>query len=492
MKRYSRHLQIHQLAENEKLSAKQIAARLKISIKTVTRHLNMARYSPPKERRVSRKIDPYKDRIKQLLERYDYTAAQIFRMLQEEGYPGCESVLRDYVSQVRPRRQTPYLTLKFEPGSTAQVDFAECGLLNIGDIRRKLYAFVMTLSHSRMVFVKFIMRQNMEHFLACHREAFEYFGGVPEKVMVDNCKVAVKIPSSFGLAGDAVINERYADCAAHYGFKPVACAVRKPNEKGQVERSVSYLRKSFLNGLERDKLTLAALNHGVRRWMENTANARHHRGLGKSPAEVFEAEKAALQALSLFPYDCGVITSVRANKQYRVTFESNKYSVPPEFAGRRIELAVYPDKLLFRSDGKLIAEHDRSFEHNRDFANPEHDKTLVERRRKARRAVILKQFTELGELAENYLRGLQERRLNTPIHLRKIMALLDIYGRDEVLRALADSAECGAYGSDYVANILETRRRLPNKPGALHLSRKTDLLDIELKSPDMDAYDIGM
>jgi len=232
MTRYSRHLQIHQLAENKKLSAKQIAARLKISIKTVMRHLKTERYSPPKVRRVARKIDPYKEQIKQLLERSDYTAVQIFRMLKDEGYSGCESVLRDYVSQVRPRRQPAFLTLNFEPGSTAQVDFAECGLINVGETRRKLYAFVMTLSHSRMVFIKFIMRQNMEHFLACHREAFEYFGGIPKKIMVDNCKVAVKIPSLFGIAGEAVINERYADCAAHYNFKAVACTVRKPNEKG--------------------------------------------------------------------------------------------------------------------------------------------------------------------------------------------------------------------------------------------------------------------
>lgn len=491
MKRYSRHLQIHQLAENEKLSAKQIAARLKISIKTVIRHLKTERYSPPKVRRVARKIDPYKERIKQLLERNDYTAVQIFRMLKDEGYPGCESVLRDYVSQVRPRRQAAFLTLNFEPGSTAQVDFAECGLINVGETRRKLYAFVMTLCHSRMVFVKFIMRQTMEHFLACHREAFEYFGGIPERVMVDNCKVAVKTPSVFGIAGEAVINERYADCAAHYDFKAVACTVRKPNEKGQVERSVSYLRKSFLNGLERDKLTLTAINHGVRRWMENVANVRHHRGLNKSPAEVFEIEKSALQPLPLFPYDCGVIVNSRANKQYRVVFESNKYSVPPEFTGKRVELGIYPETIAIRCEGKLIAEHARSYEHNRDYGLPEHDKVLIEHRRKAKQGIIMKQFMELGQIAETYYQGIRTRRLNPATHIKKIMALLSIYGSDDVIRALEDGAEAGAFGSDYIANILEARHRVSPQPGPLHLSRKSDYLDIEIQAPDMDSYDVN-
>ncbi|MBU8902356.1 MAG: IS21 family transposase [Victivallales bacterium] len=488
MTRYSRHLQIHQLTENEKLSAKQIAARLKISIKTVARHLKIERYSPPKAHRVSRKIDPYKEQIKHLLERYDYTAVQIFRMLKDEGYPGCESVLRDYVSQVRPRRQTPYLTLNFEPGSSAQVDFAECGLINVGETRRKLYAFVMTLCHSRMVFVKFIMRQNMEHFLQCHREAFEYFHGITCEVMVDNCKVAVKSSSSFGTP---LINERYADCAAHYGFKVMPCGVRKPNEKGQVERSVSYLRKSFLNGLERDNLSLTALNHGVRQWMENVANVRHHRGLGKSPAEVFEIEKAALQPLPLFPYDCGVIVNSRANKQYRVVFESNKYSVPPEFAGKRVELGVYPETLAIRCEGKLVVEHARSYEHNRDYGLAEHDKVLIEHRRKAKQGIIMKQFMELGPVADTYYQGIQTRRLNPATHIKKIMALLSVYGSDDVIRALEDGAEAGAFGSDYIANILEVRHRVSPQPGPLHLSRKSDCLDLDIQAPDMDAYDVN-
>lgn len=153
----------------------------------------------------------------------------MFQRLKGEGYTGCESVLRGYVALVRPRRQTPCLTLNFEPGHTAQVDFAECGTISVGETRRKLRAFVMTLCHSRMVFVKFIMRESMEHFLQCHREAFEYFHGVVREVMVDNCKVAVKTSA---LRGAPLPNERYADCAAYYGFKIVPCGVRKPNEKG--------------------------------------------------------------------------------------------------------------------------------------------------------------------------------------------------------------------------------------------------------------------
>jgi transposase len=488
MSRYNLHLVVHELAKHEGMNAGQIAARLNVSVKTVRRHLAAERWEPPKRRAIPLKLDPYKELVKQLLEREQYTAAQVFQRLKEEGYTGCESVLRTYVALVRPRRQTPYLTLNFEPAQTAQVDFAECGTISVGETRRKLHAFVMTLCHSRMVFVKFIMRESMEHFLQCHREAFEYFHGLVREVMVDNCKVAVKTSSLYGAP---LPNERYADCAAHYGFKIVPCGVRKPQEKGRVERSVGFLRSSYLNGLDLERLTLAALNHGVRQWMENVANVRVHGATHKTPLELFQLEKAALLPLPTFPYDCGVVVAARLNSQYRVVFESNRYSAPPELAGRRVELAVYPERLLIRHEGKLVAEHERSYERGRDFGLPEHDNALLEQRRKAGLGILTKRFLELGTVAATYLQGLQTRRLNPGVHVRKIMALLGVHGRGELVRALEDAAASGAFGSDYIANLLEARRAVADDAGPLHLSRKSDLLDLDVEPPDMDAYDIN-
>ncbi len=487
MNTVSRHLLIHHLAEDEKLNAMQIAKRLHISEKTVRRSLKKERYSAEPPRQITHKLDPYKARIKELLEREAYTAVQLFHIMRDEGYRGCESMLRDYVAQVRPKRQTPYLTLNFEPGQTAQVDFAECGFINVGECRRKLYAFVMVLAYSRMMFVKFIMRQNMEHFLQGHREAFEYFHGVTREVMVDNCKVAVVRSANFGASG---INPRYADCADHYGFKVCPCGVRKGNEKGIVERSIGFLRTSFLNGLDLATLTLAALNHGVRQWMDTVANIRVHGTSGKIPAELFSKEQNAMNSLPRFPYDCGVLIRSRADRQYRVTFESNRYSVPPEFAGMHIELSVYPETVRFRHEGKTVAEHERCYERNRDLGLPEHDQKLLEQRRKARYGIIIKQFLALGPAAENYYKGLQNKRLNFSLHIRKIMALASVYSRDDLLSAMTDAATSGAFGSDYIANILEARSRIMPEPGPLHLSRKSDLLDLEIQSPDLGIYDI--
>ena len=102
----------------------------------------------------------------------------------------------------------------------------------------------------------------------------------------------------------------------------------------------------------------------------------------------------------------------------------------------------------------------------------------------------MKQFLELGSEAENYYRGLQNKRLNPGLHVRKIVALLSVYGRDPLLRALADAATAGAFGSDYIATLLEVRGRPLPEAEPLHLSRKSDMLDLEIQAPDLNLYDV--
>jgi hypothetical protein len=103
---------------------------------------------------------------------------------------------------------------------------------------------------------------------------------------------------------------------------------------------------------------------------------------------------------------------------------------------------------------------------------------------------MMKHFMAMGKIAETYYQGLQSRRLNPITHIRKIMALLTTYGRDEIVKAMEDGAETGAFGSEYIANILDTRSRFTPPPGALHVCRNSDYLNLDIKAPDMDEYDI--
>src|SRR5271166_4050782 len=126
---------------------------------------------------------------------------------------------------------------------------------------------------------------------------------------------------------------------------------------------------------------------------------------------------------------------------------------------------------------------------HRDFENPDHVKDLLDQRRQARNAKLLLSFYALCPRAQEYYRQLQDRRLNPRIHIAKIMALSEVYGPDKVARAIEDAFEFRAFSSDYIANILEQREHLTVQPGPLHLTRRQDLLDVELAPVDISIYD---
>ena len=163
---YEMFCEIKHLHQSEKLNPNQIAKKLGIDPKTARNQLNKERFEQPKTRRKGSILDSYKQDINSLLNRHNYSAVQIFAKIAEEGYSGGISIVRNYVATLRPPPKTPYLTLSFEPGSAAQVDFAYCGYLQFDNVRRRFYLFAMVLCHSRMLYVEFIMKQNMEHFLA--------------------------------------------------------------------------------------------------------------------------------------------------------------------------------------------------------------------------------------------------------------------------------------------------------------------------------------
>ena len=203
---------------------------------------------------------------------------------------------------------------------------------------------------------------------------------------------------------------------------------------------------------------------------------------------VFVAEKPMLKALPPHGYDCATIDSASVDRQFRVRVDGNRYSVPAAYAGRKLLLKLYPERLCLYDGEKLLTEHLRSYERNRDFENPEHARPVLERKRRADEQHLLKRFLALSPQAESYYRQLAERKLSWRLHLRKIVALVDVYGAEKVAHALADALVYHAFSSDYIANILEQRERRLPEPGPLHLARKQDLLDLELPDPDLSVY----
>jgi transposase len=484
---YELYCKIKDYHQNRRLSVPQIARELSIDERTVSRWLNADKYRQREIVPRPSKLDPHKRQIVRWLESHPYTATQIHLRLREIGYSGGITIVKDYVHHVRPPRTQAFLTLAFAPGECAQVDWGQFGSINVGNTRRRLSFFCMVLCYSRMLYVEFTLSETMEHFLACHQHAFEFFGGcVPAKIMVDNLKSAVLRR----IVGEApVFNPRYMDFADHYGFQIAPCGVGQAHEKGRVENAVGYVKKNFLSGSELSDFRLVA--PATRQWLDGVANVRLHGSVKQKPAELFQKEKPVLKPLAPMPYDVGVTHAVRVNSQFRITLDTNTYSVPAEYAGAHLTLKVYPDHLCVYDQNKLLVRHPRCYDRRQDFENPDHVKALLQQRRKASDQKLLLRLLNLTPKAEAFYQGLQERRLNVLHHVRKIVALSEIYGADKAARAIQDALEFQAFSCEYIANLLEQRQRLLPEPGALHLTRREDLLDLELPEPNLGLYGLS-
>lgn len=480
---YETWCRIRDALERQQLNYAQAAAALGLHRQTVAAWANRPwsqRKQPPRASR----LDPYKSRIVGWLDAHPYSAVQITQRLRECGYTGGITVVRDYVRRIRPRAREAFLKLAFAPGEAAQVDWGEWGTIGVGGTRRRLSFFVMVLCYSRLLYVEFCVSQQMEQFLGAHLNAFAAFGGVPGRLIVDNLRSAV-LRRHVGEA--PVFNPRYLDFARHGGFEITACNVRAAHEKGRVERGVGYVKANFLNGLE--LADLASLNASARLWLDTVANVRIHGATRRKPTEMFAEERALLQPPNPRPYDIARVLEVRASRQFRVVLETNTYSVPARHAGQRVTIKAWPDRVCVYHREQLVARHARCYDRHQDIEDPEHAQPLLAQRRSAREQRLMLRFLALSPKAPAYHDGLVARRVNARDHLRRIVALAEVHGEAAVARALEDGIEFGAFSAEYVANTLEMRERAPGEPAPLHLSRRADLLDLDLAPADLSLYD---
>jgi len=478
---------IHELRDVG-LSIRAISRRLGVHRRTV--RCALQHKQPPRHSSKARgsKIDSHRGWLLAKLEQFpQLTAVRLHQMLRERGCDGSYSLVKQCVAQLRPRLKPVYLTLQFEPGECAQVDWGVWQSIDVKGGRRRISFFTMVLCHSRMLYVEMSLGEATEHWLQAHHNAFAFYGGVPQRVMVDNCKTAVIKAKTPGQTPQ--INPAYQQFADHYGFTITPCNAGRPNEKGRVENAVGYTKKSFLAG--RSPSSLEAMNLAVRDWLANIANVRVHGTIKRRPQDVFTLEERPL--LGPMPssgHPCSVVCCCVANNRCRVTVDTNRYSVPPQYGSTRLILHKYADRIvLYAPDGQFVADHVRSYDRNQDIVSQEHEKQLKNVTRYRRDQHAIETFLTLGSGAEQYLAGLREKRPDYRSQVRKINALVDIHGRDEVARVILDALEHQAFASDYLLTILEARRRTDPLPGPLHVTRRQDMLELDIPEPDLDLYE---
>ena len=248
------------------------------------------------------------------------------------------------------------------------------------------------------------------------------------------------------------------------------------------------LKKNLLAGLDLPQFDAMANVSG--QWLDTIANVRIHGETRRRPTEMFSEEKASLLPLPPHPYDIGTITQARASTQFRISLDSNRYSVPAEYAGANLTLKAYPDRICIYCAEKLIARHARSYDRNKDIEDPDHPKILIAQRRKAGDQKIFMRFLTLSPKAQEYYRELEKRRMSPRHHVEKIVALSEIYGMEPVARAIEDAFFFQAFSCEYITNLCEQRTRNLPEPGALHLTRRSDLLELEVQKPDLSVYQV--
>lgn len=275
-------------------------------------------------------ISVHDERIRQLLGEPDMTDRQIWRLLAESGYSFSERSINRYIQRIAPSHPAVTVRLEVDPGTQAQVDFGLATLV-LGGMRKRLWAFVMTLSYSRYRFVRFVERQDIATWLDCHIRAFQFFGGVPATVLLDNLKSGVVKPDLY----DPTINRAYGELERHYGFVADPAKVRTPEHKGKVERSMPVVRQQLVAG--RTYVDLADANEKALVWCREEVGLRPHGTTHEAPRIRFERdEKATLRELPASRFDMPNWKECSVHPDHHVVFEKSYYSVPTRYVGKKV------------------------------------------------------------------------------------------------------------------------------------------------------------
>src|SRR5271167_3101024 len=267
--------EIRRLSEIEKLSGWAIARRLHCSRHTVAAALKLPQPPASTAARRTSVLDPYLDRIKELLAKYpDLSAVRIREEIARgpEGYTGSATVLRRYLRRVRPARGRVYQEVQYQPGQAMQVDWGECGRVQVGSTTRKVSVFVAVLCYSRLVYIEFTLSQRKAEFYRGLANALTFFGGSPRNLIFDNLKAAVLN----GAGRHACFHPEFLALCGYFCMQPLACAARDPESKGIVEGGVRYVKHNALAGRADALRCFADYLALAPRWRDEVANVRVH------------------------------------------------------------------------------------------------------------------------------------------------------------------------------------------------------------------------
>jgi len=429
-------------------------------------------------------IDAYRAFIVETLMRYPtLVATRLYDMLTERGYHGSLRTLRRFVFARRPARPSPvYLRLEKLAGEESQVDWAHVGQIRVKGGTRPLYCFVIQLRYSRAMWAELVLEQTTASLVRSLVRASEYFGGVTHRWLFDNPKSIVAAREGRAIR----FQDELIDLASGLHVELRACRVRTPTDKGGVERGIRYLKTRFFPA--RTIVSLESGNAALTHFLENVAMKRAHpTQRQRTVANVFAEEQPRLLPLPAAAIATDLITSVPADKTAFVTFDTNRYSVPPEAANRTLTL-VASDLVIRLLDGaQVVATHVRAWGKNIVIEEPAHRAELTKHRpngsdgkgRDRLRAVV----PRADELMQRWL----DDSRNVGSLVARTLKLLDLYGAGVLAPAVDDLLTRGSHDHGALAMLCEQRRTRPRR--VLPIELGAHVVDRDVIPHDLGGYD---
>jgi hypothetical protein len=361
-----------------------------------------------------------------------------------------------------------------------QIDWGHFGSLTYGTAVRKLYALAVTEAYSRMFYVEFTHSQKQE---ALHRgliNAFAFFNGTPEEIVVDNMLTAVT-----ERCGSVIrFNDAFLDFLRVGKIVPQACNIRSPHEKGKIEKCIDYLRQNFWP--LRSFTDLADVQRQVDQWRDGICNVRIHQTTGERPVDRFS--RVNLRTLPPVWPDCRECASHLVHTDFAVRFDDNSYTVPPWTIGKHLTLKADQYTVTLFHQQKQVACHHRSWERKQRIELPAHQEQVKKLHRKLWQDRDIALFSSLGQEAADYLMALAEAGQPIKKNVAKLLLLKDQYSIGPLIGAIAKAIIHKAYGADYIENILYQ----DHKPQKQHLPVKLKneaLNQLRLSEPSLAEYD---
>ena len=472
----------------EKWTVGTIARQLHVHHSTVRRVLaqaGLAQAGPPPR---PSQIDVYLPFIRQTLETFPtLTASRLYAMVRERGYRGSPDHFRHLIACHRPRPKAEgYLRLRSLPGEQAQVDWAHFGHLQVGRARRPLMAFVMVLSYSRQIFLRFFLDARMESFLRGHVGAFAAWQGVPRVLLYDNLKSAV-----LERHGAAIrFHPTLLSFAGHYCYEPRPVAVARGNEKGRVERAIRYVRDSFFAA--RAFTDVDDLNAQAEAWcIGPAADRRCPDEPQRTVRAVFAEEAGRLLALPDNPAPLLERVAVSVGKTPYVRFDLNDYSIPHTHVRRMLSVLADPHEVRIVDGAEVLAVHRRSYDKGAQIEVAAHVQALVEQKRAARQHRATDRLAHAVPASQTLLARAAERGSNLGAITSALIRLLDRNSAADLQAAILEALERDVPHPNAVRLALERRReqrgQAPQVDLALpeHVQRR----DAPVRPHALETYD---